>query len=317
MKNLEDLRAKIRGPVFSVVTPFREKDDSIDYPALENYLDYAFQAGARIFYVMGYNSRFSELSWDEIKMLNTFVTKTLKSLSEDTVVIVADPLHCPTSISMDFCQHAKDIGADMISLVFREKFYSNEQVFKHYQMCADASDIGILIHEMPFISGKGGHTVNWPVELLDRLADIPNIIAIKEDAKEDTYTKDVIDTIKDRLAVIISGGGKRQWLKFADQGCQSWLNGIGVFEPKLAVKFWQAYKQGDQPTWQRIIDEVEKPFFDQGVKIYGWHLTIKAALEIRGFFPRYERMPMLALDDNEYKIIESLMNQINIETFLK
>jgi len=315
MHNLDTLRAKIKGPVFSVITPFREKDDSIDYPALEKYLEYAYQAGARAFYVMGYNSRFSELSWGEIKVLNTFVTKTIKSLGQDSIVIVADPLHCPTSISMDFCQNAQDVGADLISLVFREKFYSNEQVVKHYQMCADASEIGILIHEMPFISGKGGHTVNWPVELLDQLADIPSVIAIKEDAKEDTYSKDVIETIKDRLSIIISGGGKRQWLRFADQGCQAWLNGIGVFEPKLAVKFWEAYQQGDQTKWQRIIDEVEIPFFEQGVKVYGWHLTIKAAMEARGFFSRYERMPMLALDDNEYNKVKSIVNRIDFEKF--
>ena len=49
--------------------------------------------------------------------------------------------------------------------------------------------MGILIHEMPLISGLGGHTINWPLDLLDQLADIPNIIAIKEDAKDDNYTK--------------------------------------------------------------------------------------------------------------------------------
>ena len=109
-------------------------------------------------------------------------------------------------------------------------------------MCAESCGIGILIHEMPFISGHGGHTINWPISLLDKLADIPNIIAIKEDAKNDDYSHEVIRTIKDRLSIIISGGGKRQWLQFADQGCQAWLNGIGVFEPKLAILFWKHTK---------------------------------------------------------------------------
>ena len=90
---------------------------------------------------------------------------------------------------------------------------------------------------MPFISGLGGHTVNWPISLLDKLADIQNLIAIKEDAKDDKYSYEVINCLKERLSIIISGGGKRQWLRFAEIGCESWLNGIGVFEPSLPIIF--------------------------------------------------------------------------------
>lgn len=253
MKDLQTLRSKIRGPVFSIVTPFREQDDEIDYPVLERYLQRIYDAGGRIFYVMGYNSRYSELSWDEIKTLNTFVTRTVKGFDSETIVIVADPLHCSSAVSLEFAKHAELIGADMISLIFREKYYSNEQVYKHYSMIAEQLDIGILIHEMPFISGHGGHTINWPIELLDQLVDIENVVAIKEDAKDDDYSRKVISTIKDRVSIIISGGGKRQWIQFADLGCQAWLNGIGVFEPKLAIAFWRAKQNGNDSLCNEII----------------------------------------------------------------
>ena len=125
----------------------------------------------------------------------------------------------------------------MISLIVRERFYSNEQIFKHFEMVNSSCSIGILIHEMPFLSGLGGPLVNWPLPLLDRVADLPNVIAIKEDAKDDEYSNKVVSLLKDRLSIIISGGGKSQWLRFAEQGCQALLNGIGVFEPRLATAF--------------------------------------------------------------------------------
>ena len=96
-----------------------------------------------------------------------------------------------------------------------------EQIYQHFKSINDASNIGILIHEMPFLNGLGGPIVNWPLSLLDRIADLENVIAIKEDAKDDQYSNDVIELLKDRLSIIISGGGKSQWLRFADQGCQS------------------------------------------------------------------------------------------------
>ena len=301
------LRNRIKGPVFSIVTPFK-KDESINYDALDNYIDRIYSSGGRIFYVMAYNSRYSELSWEEIKKLNSFVASKVKKLNSSNIVIVADPLHCSTSISIDFCKHAETINADIISLIFREKFYSEEQVFNHYKNCADSSNVGILIHEMPFISGKGGHTINWPVSLLDKVANLESVIAIKEDAKDDIYSDEVIKCLQDRLAIIISGGGKRQWLRFANRGCQSWLNGIGVFEPKIPIIFYEAFKQKNQNILNLILDEIEDPFFEKIVSKYGWHIGIKACLEARDIFPRFERSPMMPIDQKEMIFVKEIMN---------
>ena len=305
--NFLNLKNRIKGPVFSIITPFK-KDDSIDYDALNKYIDKIYSSGGRIFYVMAYNSRYSELSWEEIKELNSFVSSKVKKLNRSNIVIVADPLHCSTSVSIDFCKHAETINADIISLIFREKFYSEEQVFNHYKKCAENSKIGILIHEMPFISGKGGHTINWPVSLLDKVANLESVIAIKEDAKDDIYSDEVISCLRDRLAIIISGGGKRQWLRFANRGCQSWLNGIGVFEPKIPIIFYEAFKQKNQTILNFILDEIEDPFFEKIVSKYGWHIGIKACLEARDIFPRFERSPMMPIDQKEMIFVKEIMN---------
>jgi len=309
MKNLQP------GPVFSIVTPFKQNFE-IDFEALEKYIVNAYNSGATQFYVMGYNSRFHELSWNEIKELNNFAIKIVKDLDKDNLIIVADPLHCPTDVSLEFALEAEKKGADLISLIFREKFYSNEQVLEHFKFIDKKSGINVLIHEMPFISGLGGHTVNWPVELLDQLADYKSITAIKEDAKNDDYSKEVINTIKDRVSIVISGGGKRQWMQFAEAGCQNWLNGIGVFEPKLAVNFWEAWKNNDIKFCEEIVNEVEVPFFEL-VSKYGWHLAIKAALEAVGHFDRTERLPMLPINDTEYGFFKKEFEKINYKKFLK
>ena len=215
------------GPVFSIVTPFKDNLE-IDFDELEKYINNAYTSGATQFYVMGYNSRFHELSWEEIQILNHNVVKIVKNLNKNNLIIVADPLHCPTDVSLEFANEAKKSGADLISLIFREKFYNNDQVVEHFKYIVNRSDINILIHEMPFISGLGGYS-KLAIELLDRLVDFETITAIKEDAKNDDYSHEVINKIKDRVSIVISGGGKRQWMQFAEQGCQNWLNGIGVF----------------------------------------------------------------------------------------
>jgi len=309
---LIDLKNRIQGPVYSVMTPFL-KNEEIDFLSLENSLQRIYDGGGRIFYVMGYNSRFSELSWEEIRLLNSFVTQKVKAIDPNNIMIVADPLHCSTKVSIEFARHAQEIGADLISIINREKFYSEEQIYRHYKMIADAVDIGILVHEMPFLNGYGGPVVNWPISLLDRVVDIPNVIAVKEDAKDDAFSKQVIEKIKDRAAIIISGGGKRQWLQFAEVGCQSWLNGIGVFDPRLASKFWEYYQAGNKEAYMRIINEIEVPFFEKGVKKYGWHLTIKAAMEALGVIHRYERMPLMELGAEEAMDVKRLIESLPVD----
>lgn len=315
MKKLDEIKSKINGPVFSVVTPFLENDD-IDFDSLDKYLAYAYKQGATIFYVMGYNSRFSELSWDEIKTLNEFVTKKVKSLDLANLMIVADPLHCSTKVSLEFAKHAQEIGADVISIICREKYYSDDQVFAHYEYINNNSEIGILVHEMPFLNGYGGPSVNWPLSLLTRVCKLSNVVAVKEDAKDDVYSKEVINAIKDDVSIVISGGGVRQWLRFAEDGCQAWLNGFGVFEPKLEVNFWKAYQAGNSKLVDRIINEIEVPFFEHGVSKLSWHLTIKAALEARGLMKRHERLPMLALSDENAVQVKNLLNELPIDELM-
>jgi 4-hydroxy-tetrahydrodipicolinate synthase len=306
-------RIKIEGPVFSILTPFNPKNDEIDFEALENYIRKIFDAGGRVFYVMAYNSRYSQLTFDEIKILNSFVCRKAKELSSDNVVIVADPPHCATKHSIEFAQHAESCGADMISLIVRERFYFEDQIYQHFKMINDTSEIGMLIHEMPFLNGLGGPTVNWPLSLLDRVADLSNVIAIKEDAKDDHYSQDAIELLKDRLSIIISGGGKRQWLRFAGQGCQAWLNGIGVFEPRLATTFWDAWNKGDQDIINKIINDIEAPFFEHGVKKFGWHLAIKVALEHFEIMPQHDRMPLMPLPQEQKMFLIKQLEKLPIQ----
>ena len=310
--HLKKIQNIIKGPVFSILTPFNPKNEEIDFEALENYIEKIFDAGGRVFYVMAYNSRYSQLTFEEIKSLNYFVSKKVKELSSDNVVIVADPPHCATKHSIEFAQHAESCGADLISLIVRERYYFEEQIYQHFKSINDASDIGILIHEMPFLNGLGGPIVNWPLSLLDRIADLENVIAIKEDAKNDQYSNDVIKLLKDRLSIIISGGGKSQWLRFADQGCQSWLNGIGVFEPKLATRFWNAWKEGDQSVIDKVINDIEAPFFEYGVKKYGWHLSIKVALEHFGVMSQHDRMPLMPLPPDKSSDFKKILDNLPV-----
>jgi len=94
----DDLKRRLEGCVYTIFTPFDEKEN-IDYASLGKYIAHLYQGGARKFYVMAYNSRYSQLKHEEIMQLNEFCIKAVKKIDPQSLVIVGDPIHCPTKVN--------------------------------------------------------------------------------------------------------------------------------------------------------------------------------------------------------------------------
>jgi len=308
MINLETIKEKINGPIFPIITPFKDDEHyTLDHQSVIDYVDFLYDAGVRSFYIMTYNARFSLLSWEEMKILNETITKHLKGRDQECLVIAADPMTNPTSVSIEFAQHAKAVGADVISCIFMERYHNDDQIYNHFKAIAESTDIGILIHEQ-MLEGIHGPCL-YPIELLNRLADIPNVIALKEDSKQPLYSEKVINSISNRVNIIISGRGKRQYTHFNNMGCQAYLVGVGSFLPKVSFNFHDAYQRGDYKVAWGIINELERPFFDIGLR-YGWHPVLKSALAELNIMSRTERPPLCSLNKEQHTQVVEVINQM-------
>lgn len=308
----DDLKQRLEGCVYTVFTPFDENED-IDYASLEKYLAYLYKGGARKFYVMAYNSRYSQLKHTEIMQLNEFCIKTVKKLDPQNLVVVGDPIHCSTKETIEFTKHAKDTGADLVSLIVREKYFNDEQILEHFSEVGSATGMAILVHEMPFLSGYNGTQMHWPHSLFKKLPSIPQIVALKEDAK-DFETTCIALELEPRIRVVIAGR-KSTLMQYKPYGAMSYLNGISMLDARIGEAFWKAWKNDDQKTIQFILEKLEAPFFDQCAAKYGWHRTNKALLQATGFMHRRDRMPLKALNDAEYQevveVYQSTQQSIN------
>lgn len=300
----------IQGPVYSIVTPFKSSTASVDYYSLFKYIDAALDSGAKYLYSMAFNTRYAQLEHDEILALNSAIISRIKYLDDSCTVIVGDPIACPTSESKKIAHIYSDIGADLVSILFTERYYNDNQIFDHFEYIADGLSAGLLIHEMPLQCGLGGPDKMWPLSLMERLVEIPQIKAIKEDAKDDNYTKSLAKICANKVDLILSGGGKKRWLNYGRSLCPAWLNGLGVAIPKFPSYFWKVYLQQDIATCNKLIDEIESPFFDNCVSKYGWHPSIRVALHVAGFCDYYERMPMFTLDQSSYNEVYSSVRSV-------
>lgn len=303
----EKLKKRLEGCIYTVFTPFDEKEE-IDYATLEKYVAHLSRQGARKFYVMAYNSRYSQLKHEEIRELNEFCIRTVKKLDPANLIIVGDPIHCSTRESIEFTLHARDAGADMVSLIVREKYFTDDQIIDHFAEIGRTTKMPILVHEMPFLSGYDGKQMQWPQSLFEALPSVPEIVALKEDAKDFDTTCDALK-LEPRIRVVIAGR-KSTFVKFKSHGARSYLNGISILDARIGEAFWRAYEEGDEKTISFVLDKLEAPFFDRCASKYGWHRTNKALLQAAGLMHRRDRMPLKALSDKEFEKIQEVYSEI-------
>jgi 4-hydroxy-tetrahydrodipicolinate synthase len=305
----DDIKERLQGCIYTIFTPF-DAQEKIDYEAIARYLTHIYRTGGRKFYAMAYNSRYSQLSHTEIMELNAFCIKTVKNLDRDNIVIVGDPIHCSTKETTEFSRHAKDHGADLVSLLVREKYFSDEQIIDHYAEVGRDAKIGILVHEMPFLSGMNGLQMHWPKSLFHKLPKVPEIVALKEDAK-DFETTCLALSLEPRIRVVIAGR-KSALMPYRAHGARAYLNGISMLDARIGEAFWEAWNNNDEKMMKFIVEKLEAPFFDRVCGKYGWHRSNKALLQTAGFMHRRDRMPMPHLSDADFKLVEEVYKDVSV-----
>ena len=305
INTFDKLKKSLQGPVQTIFVPFNRKLN-IDYPALRKHISILCSFDfVKCLYLMPYNGRYSQLSENEIMQLNRFCIGEVKKKGK--LIIVSDPIHASTETKLKFCLDAKKNGADIFSSICREKYFSDKQIFLHYKKIS-SSNMPILVHMMPFLSGYDGSNMNWKFNTLKKLSTIKNIIAIKEDTKSFVYGANILKKFKKRFSIIFAGR-KKLILDLRKSGLTSYLNGTSIIDPEIDNIFWKFFKIN--PTLaKKFVKEIDDPFWDILSSKYGWHRLNKACLEINGVMKRFERLPMISLDKKEFNDVKKKVVQI-------
>ncbi len=301
------LKNKIKGPTFSIVTPFK-KDGNIDYSTLFKNLTFYYKNGVRIFYLMFYNSRLGLLSEEEVFKLNYKIAKFLKKKFKNTVFIGASKLEGSADEIIKRTKKLSKSGVDVFSIIFGDKYYNDNQVYSHFKYINDNTSLPLLLHLQMMMNGYGikPPIKNYSINLAEKICSLKNFIAIKDDAKNNEFTIKLIKRVKQNVSIIRAGGGMTAWKKYNKLGCQSWLVGLELIDPKLAFDFVQALKKKDNKFLNIIEKKIENPFYRE-VKKYGWHIFIKSCLEDCGIMSRKERLPLKELSSSNQKKISKFM----------
>ena len=68
--------------------------------------------------------------------------------------------------------------------------------------------------------------------------------------------------------------------------------------------FWESLKNNDESQVNYILENIEDPFWDNLVSNFGWHRSNKALLEAAGLMDRYDRLPMVHLEERDFQTVK-------------
>jgi len=182
----------IKGSIVALVTPMNE-DGSIQWDRLQELVDWHVESGTSAIVSVGTTGESATLDEKEHMAV---VTKTLEFANGRVPVIAGTGANC-TREAIRWTKTAGDIGVDACLVV--TPYYNKptqDGLFAHYSAIAEAVSVPIWLYNVP-----GRTAVDLLPATVGKLADIDNIVAIKESTGSVDRAKEVIAAVGDKMAV--------------------------------------------------------------------------------------------------------------------
>lgn len=231
----------LQGVYTAILTPFRQ--GKVDFQALEALVERQIAAGIHGVVPCGTTGESSTLSdAEKIEIFRRVVAVAGKRCQVIAGVGTNDTHH-----SVELARAAVEAGADAGLVI--TPYYNKptaEGLYHHFRTIAEAVPaLPLVLYNVP---GRTG--VSLTVETIDRLADVPGIVAIKEATSNLVFDAEIIARCGERLTML-SGDDAISFPLWC-------LGGRGVIcvasnvVPERMVALWNAFEKGDLAAARRL-----------------------------------------------------------------
>lgn len=286
-----------------MITPMK-KNGAVDYEGFRKHIKNQLKAGIDGLVPLCTTSETPTLDEDEEdKMISIIMEEraAFKKATGKNIPIIIGTGSNNTRDAVRYTQRAKEAGADAALVV--TPYYnkpSQEGIYRHF---AAVSKVGlpILVYN---IQGRTG--TNIATDTLARIADLPNIIGVKEASGNINQMADVLAKVKAKHPnfAVLSGddGLTLPLLSLGGDGVVSVVSNLAPKEVKAMVdaglkgKFDEARKMHF-----RLLPIFKAAFVD------GNPTSIKYAMNLKGLPAGGVRAPLVEVNANAKKVIKAAL----------
>ena len=286
------------GSIVAIVTPFR--NDAIDEEKLRELVEFQIANGTDGIVPCGTTGEASTLDYDEHdRVIEIVVHQTNKR-----VPVIAGTGSNSTREAIEMTAHARKLGADGALLV--TPYYnkpSQEGLYRHYKAIAEAVALPQILYNVP---GRTG--VNLLPETVARLADISNIVAIKEATGSLQQASEVLALCGDKLDVL-SGD---DFITFPMMACgaKGVISVLANIMPKEVASLVDAFRAGNMDEARQLHLRLLR--ISNAMFIETNPVPVKTAVALMGKATDEVRLPLAPMSEANRAKLTGIMKEYGL-----
>ena len=287
------------GMATAIVTPMTR--DGIDYEALGRFIDFQIESGINAIVVMGTTGENATIEYaDQKEIIRYTVDRVAKR-----VPVIAGTGTNNTDHVLHNTKNACEVGADAILVVtpYYNKATQNG-LYQHFKTIADASEVPVILYNVP---GRTG--CNLLPKTVARLAEHPNIVAIKEATGNVAQMVEIVHLCGDKIDVY--SGEDALTVPMMAMGAKGTISVLSNVAPRESVAMTDACRAGDFRTaakMQADLLPLINALFSEVNPI-----PAKAGVSAMGFGEENLRLPLTPMEDATRAVLFEEMRKLGIE----
>ena len=282
-----------KGMATAMVTPMTA--DGVDYEALGRFIDFQLASGINALVSVGTTGESATLSPEE---RNKVISFTIDRVAGRVPVIAGTGTN-NTLHAIDYSVNADKAGADALLVVtpYYNKATQNGLI-AHFTAIADKVTKPIILYNVPSRTG-----CNLLPATVEKLAEHPNICAIKEASGNMSQVVELFARCGDKIAVYSGEDGLT--VPILSMGGLGTISVLSNVLPKEAVAMTDAFFAGrvrEAADWQCKLLPVINGLFSEVNPI-----PAKAAVSAMGYGEEHIRLPLTPMEpENREKLFAEL-----------
>lgn len=274
----------LKGSLVALITPMN-RNGSINYEQLHDLIDWHIENGTDGIVAVGTTGESATLPVEEHLAV---IEATVKHVNKRVPVIAGTGAN-NTVEAIALSKAAEQAGADYtLSVVPYYNKPSQEGIYQHFKAIAEATSIPMVIYNVP-----GRTVVSMSNDTILRLAEIPNIVGVKEASGNIGNNIELINSVPEGFAVL--SGDDPTGLPFMLCGGHGVVTVAANVAPKLFADMCRAALEGNIATARRLNEQLipiyNTMFCEPSPAAPKWGLSLLGKCE------PHVRLPLVALTE--------------------
>lgn len=280
-----------KGSAVALVTPFT-KDNKVNFDKLSELIEYHIENKTDAIVSCGTTGEATTMSDEEILSVLEFTVKKVNG----RIPVIAGTGSNNTMHSVELSQKAEALGVDGLLIITPYYNKANKSgLKKHFVTIAESVNIPIILYNVP-----GRTCMNVSPSLIAELAQIPNIVAVKEASGDLGQVAEIASLVPEDFAIY--SGNDDSIVPLLSLGGHGVISVLANVCPRETHDLVEKYLEGDVEGSRKIQLDLDALIAALFIEVNP--IPVKTAMNLLGFEVGDLRLPLDNMDPANLEVLK-------------